>query len=109
MKALAADGYILCCGLVRTLQLLWEDVCVTGADNIDEILTLIPGLPDLDLVLLDASMPGMENFAGLRRLWFACPTIRAQQTGTARSLAAQSCLSIPFSASLSCISATGPL
>jgi len=32
------------------------------------MLTLIPGLPDLDLVLLDASMPGMENFAGLRRL-----------------------------------------
>ncbi len=68
MKVLAADGHILCCGLVRTLQLLRQDVCVTAADSIDEMLTLIPGLPDLDLVLVDASMPGMENFAGLRRL-----------------------------------------
>jgi DNA-binding NarL/FixJ family response regulator len=68
MKILAAEGHILCCGLVRTLQLLREDVCVTGADSIDEMLTLVPGLPDLDLVMLDASMPGMENFAGLRRL-----------------------------------------
>jgi two-component system, NarL family, nitrate/nitrite response regulator NarL len=48
--------------------LLREDVCVTGADSIDEMLTLIPGLPDLNLVLLDASMRGMENFAGLKRL-----------------------------------------
>jgi DNA-binding NarL/FixJ family response regulator len=68
MKILAADGHILCCGLVRTLQLLRDDVCVTVAESIDEMLTLIPGLPDLDLVLLDASMPGMENFAGLRQL-----------------------------------------
>ena len=63
MKVLAADGYILCCGLVRTLQLLWEDVYVTSADSIDEMLTIIPGLPALDLVALSASMPGMENFS----------------------------------------------
>jgi len=61
MKVLAADGHILCCGLVRTLQLLREDVCVTGADSIDEMLTLIPGLLDLDLVLLDASMPSTRG------------------------------------------------
>jgi two-component system, NarL family, nitrate/nitrite response regulator NarL len=67
MNVLAADGYILCRGLVRTLQLLREDVCITAADSIDEVLARIPGLSDLELVLLDASMPGMENFAGLRR------------------------------------------
>jgi two-component system, NarL family, nitrate/nitrite response regulator NarL len=75
MKVLAADGHILCCGLVRTLQLLREDVCVTAADSIDEMLILIPGLPDLGLVLLDASMRGMENFAGLRRLVKKLPDI----------------------------------
>ena len=75
MKVLTADGYILCCGLVRTLQLLREDVCVTSADSIDEMLTLIPGLPDLDLVALSASMPGMENFAGLRRLVEKLPDV----------------------------------
>jgi two-component system, NarL family, nitrate/nitrite response regulator NarL len=67
MKVLAADGYILCCGLLRTLMLLYDDVCVTAANSIDEVLARIPELPDLKLVLLDASMPGMENFAGLRR------------------------------------------
>jgi DNA-binding NarL/FixJ family response regulator len=48
--------------------LLRDDVCITGADSIDEMLTLMPGLPDLDLVLLDASMPGMQNFEGLQRI-----------------------------------------
>ena len=85
MKVLAADGHILCCGLVRTLQLLREDVCVTGADSIDEMLTLIPGLPDLDLVLLDASMPGMENFAGLRRLVEKLPDVPIVVTSPSES------------------------
>ena len=87
MKVLAADGHILCCGLVRTLQLLREDVCVTGADSIDEMLTLIPGLPDLDLVLLDASMPGMENFAGLRRLVEKLPDVPVVVTSPSESSA----------------------
>ena len=67
MNVLAADAYILCGGLLRTLMLLYDDVCVTPANSIDEVLARIPELPDLDLVLLDASMPGMENFAGVRR------------------------------------------
>jgi DNA-binding NarL/FixJ family response regulator len=85
MKILAAEGHILCCGLVRTLQLLREDVCVTGADSIDEMLTLIPGLPDLGLVLLDTSMPGMENFAGLRRLVEKLPNVPVVVTSPSES------------------------
>jgi DNA-binding NarL/FixJ family response regulator len=68
MKVVAADGYILCCGLLRTLTLIYHDVYVTSANSIDEVLAGILKLPDLDLVLLDASMPGMENFEGLRRV-----------------------------------------
>lgn len=67
MKVLAADGYILCCGLLRSLMQLYDSVCVTPANSIDEVLARITELPDLDLVLLDAGMPGMENFDGLRR------------------------------------------
>jgi two-component system nitrate/nitrite response regulator NarL len=67
MKVLAADGYILCSGLLRTLMLLYDGVCVTAANSIDEVLARILELPDADLVLLDTSMPGMDNFAGLRR------------------------------------------
>jgi two-component system, NarL family, nitrate/nitrite response regulator NarL len=65
MKVLAADRYILCCGLLRTLVLLYDDVRLTSANSIDEVLAC--GLLDLDLVLLDASMPGMESLAGLKR------------------------------------------
>ncbi len=85
MKVLAADGYILCCGLVRTLQLLREDVCVTSADSIDEMLTLLPGLPDLDLVALCASMPEMQNFAGLRRLVEKLPDVPVVVTSPSES------------------------
>jgi DNA-binding NarL/FixJ family response regulator len=85
MKVLAADGYILCCGLVRTLQLLREDVCITSANSIDEMLTLIPGLPDLDLVALSASMPGMENFAGLRRVVEKLPNVPVVVTSPSES------------------------
>src|SRR5215510_11633235 len=36
MKVLAADGYILCCGVLRTLMLLYDDVCVTAANSIGD-------------------------------------------------------------------------
>jgi DNA-binding NarL/FixJ family response regulator len=85
MKVLAADGHILCCGLLRTLQLLRENVCVTSADGIDEMLTLITRLPDFELVLLDTSMPGMENFAGLRRLVEKLPDVPVVVTSPSES------------------------
>jgi DNA-binding NarL/FixJ family response regulator len=68
MKVLAADEYLLCCGLLRTLALIYHDVHVASANSIDEAIASILKLPDLDLVLLDASMPGMENFEGLGRV-----------------------------------------
>jgi two-component system, NarL family, nitrate/nitrite response regulator NarL len=67
MKVLAADGFILCRGLVRTLMLLDDQVSITRADSIVEVLASLPLLPDLNLILLDTQMPGMENFAGLKQ------------------------------------------
>jgi two-component system, NarL family, nitrate/nitrite response regulator NarL len=67
MKVLAADEYILCCGLLQTLTQLYDGVGVSAANSIDEVLARIQELPDLDLIVLDTGMPGMENFAGLRR------------------------------------------
>jgi DNA-binding NarL/FixJ family response regulator len=85
MKVLAADGYILCRGLVRTLTLLRDDVCVIAADSIDDVLARISELPHLDLVLLDARMPGMENFAGLRRTVEKLPDVPVVVTSTNES------------------------
>jgi CheY-like chemotaxis protein len=81
---LRAGFDILCRGLLRTL-LLHDGICVTATDGIDEMLTLIPRLPDLDLVLLDASMPGMENFAGLRRLVEKLPDVPVVVTSPSES------------------------
>ena len=85
MKVLAADGYILCSGLLRTLTQLYEDVCVTQANSIDEILARISEVPDLDLVLLDTSMPGMQNFAGLRLAVKKLPDVPIVVTSTTES------------------------
>jgi two-component system, NarL family, nitrate/nitrite response regulator NarL len=75
MKVLAADGYILCRGVVRSLMLLHGDVSVTAADSIEEVLARIADLPNLDLILLDTLMSGMENFAGLQRIVELVPDV----------------------------------
>jgi len=75
VKVLAADGYILCSGLLRTLTLLYDNVCVTTANSIDDVFAHIPESSAFDLVLLDADMPGMENFAGLRRVVKRLPDV----------------------------------
>ena len=85
MKVLAADGYILCCGVLRTLTVLYDNVCLTAANTIDEVLACIVELPALDLVLLDASMPGMENFEGLRRVVDRLPDVPVVVTSTSES------------------------
>jgi DNA-binding NarL/FixJ family response regulator len=87
MNVLAADDYILCCGLLRTLMLLYGDVRVTPANSIGEVLARIPELPDLDLVVLDASMPGMETFAGLRRTADMIPDVPVIVTSPTESRA----------------------
>jgi two-component system, NarL family, nitrate/nitrite response regulator NarL len=87
MKVLAADEYILCCGLLQTLTQLYDGVCVTAANSIDEVLARIQELPDLDLVVLDAGMPGMENFAGLRRTVEKRPDVPVIVTSSSESRA----------------------
>jgi DNA-binding NarL/FixJ family response regulator len=85
MKVLAADEYVICCGLLRALALLYEDVCVAPANSIDEVLAHIPGVPDLDLAVLDASMPGMDNLEGLRRTVTKLPNVPVVVTSPSES------------------------
>jgi len=75
MKVLAADGYILCSGLLRTLMVFYDDVCVTATNSIDEVMARISEVPDLDLLLLDTSMPGMEDIRALRPIAEKLPCV----------------------------------
>jgi two-component system, NarL family, nitrate/nitrite response regulator NarL len=87
MNVLAADKCVLCCGILQTLMLLCDDVHVTSANSINEVLACILKVPDLDLVLLDASMPGMENFTGLRQTVERLPDVPVIVTSASESRA----------------------
>jgi two-component system nitrate/nitrite response regulator NarL len=87
MKVLTADKCVLCSGILQTLTLLYDDVHVTSANSIDEVLACILKVPDLDLVLLDASMPGMENFTGLRQTVERLPDVPVIVTSASESRA----------------------
>jgi two-component system, NarL family, nitrate/nitrite response regulator NarL len=62
-------------------------VCVTQANSIDEVLARISEVPDLDLVLLDTSMPGMQDFAGLRQTVKKLPDVPIVVTSPTESRA----------------------
>jgi DNA-binding NarL/FixJ family response regulator len=65
-KVLVADDHTLFRkGLALVLQNIFEDLEVMEAIDAHEALALIGDHPDLDLALLDLSMPGMENLQGL--------------------------------------------
>jgi DNA-binding NarL/FixJ family response regulator len=87
MEILAADEYMPCCGLLRTLMRLYDRVRVTAANSIEEVLARIPELPDVDLVLLDAGMPGMEDFAALSKIVAKRPGIPVIVTSPTESRA----------------------
>jgi DNA-binding NarL/FixJ family response regulator len=75
MKILVADDHKLVRdGLKPFLQELGPDVEVLDAANIDEAVSVVAGIGDIGLVLLDLMMPGMDGLKGLETLRQKCPT-----------------------------------
>lgn len=62
-------------GLRLVLQAIDEDVELHEAADAAEALRVADAHPDLDLVLLDLAMPGIDGRTGLRRLREAHPAI----------------------------------
>lgn len=69
MKILIADDHALFRqGLLYTLQLLGDDVEVMEAENAAEVLDYVEKHTDLDLILMDLDMPGIDGYSGLLKL-----------------------------------------
>lgn len=76
MKILIADDHALFReGLRYVLQELEREVAVLEARSASQAMELVGDHDDLDLILLDLSMPGLDGFAGLQMLRKRFPEI----------------------------------
>ncbi len=76
VKILVADDHALFRdGLRYVLARLGDDVEILEAKNCAEALALVGSRSDLDLVMLDLAMPGMDGLAGLRALRARSPAV----------------------------------
>ena len=67
MKILIPRDNILCYGVARALGELYGNVEVATVGSIREIVEGAAREADLNLILLDAAMPGMAGFEGIRK------------------------------------------
>ncbi len=76
MKILIADDHALFReGLHYTLKTLAPDVQIMEAANGNQAIQLVRHYPDLDLVLMDLDMPGLDGYHGLNQLRQAYPEL----------------------------------
>jgi DNA-binding NarL/FixJ family response regulator len=76
LKLLIADDHALFRGgLKHLVQMISTEIEVVEANGIDGVLENIAADPDLDLVLLDLMMPGVDGMDGLDKLRSKWPEI----------------------------------
>ena len=76
MKVLVCDDHaVFRVGLSMVLRGIDETAALIEAEDGAEALRLVAAHPDLDLVLLDLQMPGLDGRSGLRRLRAEHPEI----------------------------------
>lgn len=62
-------------GMISALRAQMGDVEVLGADSAEEGLRALVGDPEIDLVLIDVRLPGMDGFAALAVYGARFPTV----------------------------------
>ena len=62
-------------GMMSALRAQMGDVEVLGADSAEDGLLVLVGNPDIDLVLIDVRLPGMDGFAALSVYGARFPTV----------------------------------
>ncbi len=76
MKILIADDHPLFrAGLPGFLTKLGEDVQILEAENLDKTLQIMTEHPDLNLLLLDLFIPGMDEIAAIALIRERFPTV----------------------------------
>ena len=69
------DHWVSRAGVRQLLSLLDQDISLSEASGVEEALEIAAQAQDLNLILLDLVMPGMDPFDGLQALHRKCPDV----------------------------------
>jgi DNA-binding NarL/FixJ family response regulator len=73
---IADDHHLVREGLKLSLKAMQEDVTVLEAETLESAIQTYRATPEIDLVLLDLSMPGMQGSTALDDFGQSCPEAR---------------------------------
>lgn len=72
MRVLLADDHALVREAISTFLIDREGFDVLHASSLSEVLEILPRTEDVDVIMLDLVMPGMDGMASVQRLLSVC-------------------------------------